>query len=486
VGDLHVRIRKTDINVTFGTSRASGLEWIYKTFCEYGLKPIPRFINQSLEPQIEASASRELEEVFKDAKSGVPRWILKAVELGFEDIAWKYVAGFVDAEGSIYVRSPKEGYYVSGLSITSKDENVVNQLIELLGMFGVEAHKVSKGGKAQLYVETEEVGVEKDEGLEGPEEVRAKGERVWFVLRIERREDVKCVLSRILPFMHELFKHDRAEAVLEYIESGRDLKELYDRFLGDDSLSVARRKYSWPKFIDELLHSSELRRELGIGESYARYLALYYAIRVVASLLNNDVLKKLRENGANPPLLYYELCAYRTALEIGDKRLLRAAYEELAKHSKAQEEQMKFNWPELYAKAYEELDRVVSQPELLALRLFESLEPLGRMQIGPVGGGSVVALMSFSDGRELEEAERLLKSLGVERERVKADGGFVLVAWGELVGRYVEAAHLELLACACRSSPRSRDPKQIERLINFAPCTGDARSSSKPLSAKPS
>jgi len=415
VGDLHVQTIKMEIVVEFGTSRESGLKWIYTTFREYGLKPILVFENQNLKPRIRVYASLELKELFEDAKEGVPRWILKAVELGFEDVGWAYIAGAIDAEGSIYV-SKIRGSYELSISIASINERLIDQLIELLKTLRVEAYKaryVKERGKARLYVEIEEeVRVEEVEEIE---KSPAEDKRVWFVLYIKRREDVERALSNVFKHLEEPFKRDRAETVLEYVRSGKDLRELYERFVNGD-LSVVRQRYSWPRFIDELLNSPELRRELGISEGYAKYLALCFAIHVIASLLNGEILEELRRQGKNPPISYYFGWALSTIFDVGDLRLFDLVYDELQRHGKG--------WRRYYDMAYKFLKHSSEDLNRIA---FTIISVNGRRYFLPKSGGRFVA----SGGGALRLTEGL-RAVGIYVEptdgELRLDLGTLMLA----------------------------------------------------------
>ncbi len=231
-GDLYAMRHGRAIRVKTGTTRPAMAELFKQLFGKYGfVRMSPR---EAKLVRYEWSLEVDLDNSFAyllDRKDDVPKWII-----GDSKLFFRYLAGFVDAEGSILMHRKHHGANLGfEVTITNTNSNLLSTLKKKLS---------EQGYSAKL-------------GLAGYSRLSNAGRPVWRLM-MWRRDDVELLL-RNLAIMHPERKRKRAVALkLGRGASAEEIAEL-QREWSDVVESIARGRL---QFLDQAKRALESKNQL--------------------------------------------------------------------------------------------------------------------------------------------------------------------------------------------------------------------------------
>jgi hypothetical protein len=134
LGDLRVDPAKLQIQIGCSTSRPEQVKLIKTLFCKYTKAIVKqnRFIKGQLITDIKCLLNKSFKFLLPK-QDRVEPWILKNKKFFFA-----FLAGYIDAEGYIFVRLPKKSKTpLAGLEIQSYDKGILYQIWQKLSQLGI-------------------------------------------------------------------------------------------------------------------------------------------------------------------------------------------------------------------------------------------------------------------------------------------------------------------------------------------------------------
>jgi len=136
IGDLRVRKfykNSETIHVDCGSTRREQIELVEKLFDKYGRVWISK-PNKKGVIQVECFLNNSFEFLLKIDQNSIPSWIMNN-KLYFAN----FLAGFTDAEGSIFISQNKAFYALGNYNL-----KLLRQMKKSLMLFGVESRKITR------------------------------------------------------------------------------------------------------------------------------------------------------------------------------------------------------------------------------------------------------------------------------------------------------------------------------------------------------